>query len=69
MSTRKLGKDEKMSAKRHEDFLKMIAKRREDFLNMTAVSGVPPPDNEGAAAQSIETIGSGSHYSPRPSNS
>ena len=57
-----------MSAKRHKDFLKITAKRCEDFLNMTAVSGVPPPDNKGAAAQSIETIGSGSHYSPRPSD-
>ena len=68
MFTQKLGKGEKMSDKRREDFLKMIAKRRKDFLNMIAISSVPLPDNEGAAAQSIETIGSGSHYSPRPSD-
>jgi len=65
MSARKLGKGEKMSAKRREDFIKMAAQRREDFLNMTADSRVPPQDTEGAAAQPTETIGSGS---PRPSN-
>jgi len=47
MSARKLGKGEKMSAKRREDFVKMAAQRREDFLNMTADSRVPPQDTEG----------------------
>ena len=65
MSARKLGKGEKMSAKRREDFVKMTAKRREEFLSMTADSRVPQPDTEGTAAQPFETIGSGS---PRPSN-
>ena len=58
MSTQKLGKSAKMSAK-----------RREAFLKMTASSGIPQLDTERAAAQPIETIGTGSHYSPRPSDS
>jgi hypothetical protein len=65
MSARKLGKSEKMAAKRREDFVKMAAQRREEFLNMTADSRVPPQDTEGAAAQPTETIGTGS---PRPSD-
>ena len=46
----------------------MFAKRHEAFLKMTAGSGVPQLDTERAAAQPIETIGTGSHYSPRPSD-
>ena len=57
MSTQKLGKSAKMSAK-----------RREAFLKMTASSGVPQLDTERAAMQPIKTIGTGSHYSPRPSD-
>ena len=57
MSTQKLGKSTKMSAKRREAFLKIIA-----------YSGVLQLDTERAAAQPIETIGTGSHYSPRPSD-
>ncbi|KAF0515984.1 hypothetical protein F8M41_017227 [Gigaspora margarita] len=49
-----------MSAKRREDFLKM--------LKMLAVRIAPMPDSERAAVQSIKTIGSESHYSPRPTN-
>ena len=37
MSAQKLGKGEKMSAKRREDFVKMAAQRREDFLNMQLI--------------------------------
>ncbi|KAF0378687.1 hypothetical protein F8M41_012396 [Gigaspora margarita] len=57
MSTQKLGKSAKMSAKRCEAFLKM-----------TAGSGVPQLDTERATTQPIETISTGSHYSLRPSN-
>ncbi|KAF0408917.1 hypothetical protein F8M41_008428 [Gigaspora margarita] len=46
----------------------MSTKRREDFLKMLAVRVVLLPDSERAAMQPIKTIGSGSHYSPRPSN-
>ncbi|KAF0481610.1 hypothetical protein F8M41_023529 [Gigaspora margarita] len=57
MSTQKLGKSAKMSAKRHEVFLKI-----------TAGSGIPQLDTKRATAQPIETIGTGSYYSPRPSD-
>ncbi|KAF0529720.1 hypothetical protein F8M41_012611 [Gigaspora margarita] len=46
----------------------MSAKRREAFLKIIAGSSVHQLDTERAAAQPIETINTGSHYSPRPSD-
>ena len=58
-----------MSTQKLEKSAKMSAKRREAFLKMTAGSGVPQLDTEKAAAQPIETIGTEFYYSSRHSNS